>query len=160
MIQLLDKINHKVEKNTRKKTSDGYANGRFPSGELLYPCPADASDKYWQKVWHKERAIEYYRQDNFWLSTTEFSTTVLAKQLGKIYFDAEYYSLLTKIFIRNEETTQYKIIQNGDIDIASGIIISGIADINTQLVMRQTDYLTVATENFSGIVQIKYRLIG
>jgi len=163
MIQVIEKINHKVEKLQKNKTSGGYVNGSFPGQNDAYPCLADFSFAFWQKTWHMERGMEYYKSDGYWLTTQVFSVTVLAKETGKIFPDLEYYAFIESISVlleNTEEADEIFINVNGE-EFLSVDVEASITTIPFNYLLLLGEYLTVYTSgNEPAIVQVKYRLVG
>ena len=164
MIDVIDKLNTKVNKLQKNRSSEGYVNGRFPSNEDMYPVIGSFGSSYWKHVWHTDRGIEYYRIDDLWLSKQIFISTTLAKSVGKIFLDLEYYSYIESISIRIddiiEEDDILYILINDEL-IQSVYINQSILNIDFNRVLMLGDYLTVYRgSDLSGIIQIKYRIIG
>lgn len=163
MTHLISKVNTKVENMQRGNKSNGYSPADFPGERKEYPQLAEYSDKFWKKVWHNERKIEYYRGNDYWLSTTLYSSSVLAKQQGRIFLDLEYFSMLESIAVRVDE---YSVLDEIIIELNNSMIgtyeIEGnITLIKINEMLLTEDYLTVyLTDNKPALVQVKYRLIG
>jgi hypothetical protein len=124
---------------------------------------SDFSSRYWQQLWHKERGIEYFKLYDIWVSKQLFISTTLSKNLGKIYFDLEYYSYIESIYIildsAIENDTLIVELNNEIIYETSDIKDINYIDLNRILMLGE--YLTIYFKSgTSGIIQIKYRVIG
>lgn len=161
MIDLIEKVNNKVTRLQKSLPSEGYTAGNFPIYADSYPCLAEFSSRFWQYVWHKERGIEYYKSDNLWLSKQLFISTVLSKPEGKILLDLEYYSYIESISIRFDNIVNDILYININEDnILKLEINTDLINIDFNYILMVNDYLSIYLDNSSGIVQIKYRLIG
>lgn len=163
MIDVINKLNDKLTKSQKARPNEGYVNGTFPLYEDCYPCMADFSSRYWQQLWHKERGIEYFKLYDIWVSKQLFVSTTLSKNLGKIYFDLEYYSYIESIYIildsAIENDTLIVELNNEIIYETSDIKDINYIDLNRILMLGE--YLTIYFKSgTSGIIQIKYRVIG
>ena len=163
MIDVINKLNDKLTKSQKARPNEGYVNGTFPLYEDCYPCMSDFSSRYWQQLWHKERGIEYFKLYDIWVSKQLFVSTTLSKNLGKIYFDLEYYSYIESIYIildsAIENDTLIVEINNEIIYETSDIKDINYIDLNRILMLGE--YLTIYFKSgTSGIIQIKYRVIG
>ena len=163
MIDVINKLNDKLNQTQKSRPSEGYVNGIFPTYIDCYPCMADFSSRYWQQLWHKERGIEYFKLYDIWVSKQLFVSTTLSKNLGKIYFDLEYYSYIESIYIildsAIENDTLIVEINNEIIYETSDIKDINYIDLNRILMLGE--YLTIYFKSgTSGIIQIKYRVIG
>lgn len=155
------KLNEKVNKLQKNRSTKGYVDGLFPRYSDAYPCLTEFSGDYWHYIWHSERNIEYYRQDDLWLSKQIFITNVLSKKEGKILLDFEYYSFIESISIRFDTIKNEVLFININEDnILSLIPTNEVTNIDFNYVLMVNDYLNIYSENNSGIVQIKYRIIG
>lgn len=163
MYQEISRVNDKVEKLQRNQKTGGYVNGVFPGKNDAYPCMADFSFPYWQKIWHTERGIEYFKHDGYWLSTQILSSTVLAKEVGKIFLDFEYYTYVESIFVHTDEFEDGDTIfinVNG-LNVEQVAIKNEIEQVDFNNVLLLNEYLTVyLNNNKPALVQIKYRLVG
>jgi hypothetical protein len=163
MIDVINKLNDKLTKSQKARPNEGYVNGTFPLYEDCYPCMSDFSSRYWQQLWHKERGIEYFKLYDIWVSKQLFVSTTLSKNLGKIYFDLEYYSYIESIYIildsAIENDTLIVELNNEIIYETSDIKDINYIDLNRILMLGE--YLTIYFKSgTSGIIQIKYRVIG
>jgi hypothetical protein len=163
MIDVINKLNDKIKQTQKSIPNEGYVNGEFPTYSDCYPCLSDFSSRYWQKLWHKERAIEYFKQGTLWVSNQLFVSTTIAKKVGKIYFDLDFYSLIESISIVLDipvENDTLIVELNNEI-IHSEIVNGDLIHIVFNHITMLGDYLTVYLESESqGVIQIKYRIIG
>jgi len=163
MIDVITKLNDKITQTQKNKPNEGYVNGTFPTFNDCYPCLSDFSSRYWQKLWHKERGIEYFKQGDFWLSNQLFLSTTLSKSVGKIYLDLDFYSLIESISIISDELIENDtlIIKVNNEIINTIIVNSTLLNLDINYLLMLGDYLTIYFESEnSGIIQIKYRIIG
>jgi hypothetical protein len=163
MIHIIERLNNKVVKLQGQKKSEGYSNGIFPSYNDGYPCFSDYSTRFWQHAWNNEREMEFYKSGDFWLTTQVFLNTVLAKSVGKIIFDLEYYSYLESISLRFDTLTTDTVYidVNGERIHEEEIEDKDVVNLNLNYVLMPNDTMTVHLKSDkSGIVQIKYRIIG
>lgn len=163
MIQEMNRLNNKVERLQKNQKKGGYVDGVFPGQNDCYPCLSTFSFDYWQKTWHAERGIEYYKSDGFWLSTQTFTSTVLAKDVGKIFLDFEYYTYVENIFVHIDEVEEDDVVYiaiNGE-TVTQVVLNAAITEIDFNKLLLLNDYVTVyLNDNKSALVQIKYRLVG
>lgn len=163
MIDVINKLNDKLIQTQKARPNEGYVNGTFPTYSDCYPCMADFSSRYWQQLWHKERGIEYYKESYFWVSKQLFISTTLSKNLGKIYLDLEYYSYIESIYIISDTTIEDDrlIIRLNDEIIHEDTISSNIIHVDFNRILMLGEYLTIYfNSGTSGMIQIKYRIIG
>jgi hypothetical protein len=162
MIDVINKLNDKLNQTQKSRPSEGYVNGIFPTYIDCYPCMADFSSRYWQQLWHKERGIEYFKLYDFWVSKQLFISTTLSKNLGKIYFDLEYYSYIESIYIVVDSIIDDTLIieLNNEI-IYENTVSNSIVHVDLNRILMLGEYLTIYfNSGTSGIIQIKYRVIG
>lgn len=162
MIDVINKLNDKLNQTQKSRPSEGYVNGIFPTYIDCYPCMADFSSRYWQQLWHKERGIEYYKESDFWVSKQLFISTTLSKNLGKIYLDLEYYSYIESIYIVIDSIIDDTLIVelNNEI-IYEDTVSNSIVHVDLNRILMLGEYLTIYfNSGTSGIIQIKYRVIG
>ena len=163
MIDVINKLNEKIAQTQKNKPSEGYVNGTFPTFNDCYPCLSYFSSRYWQKLWHRERGIEYFKKGDFWVSNQLFLSTTLSKNVGKIYLDLEYYSLVESISIVVDTIIENDtlIIELNNEIIHKELINTNLITIDMNPIIMIGDYLTIYFESEnSGIIQIKYRIIG
>lgn len=163
MIDVINKLNDKISQTQKNKPSEGYVNGTFPIFNDCYPCLSDFSSRYWQKLWHKDRGIEYFKQGDFWVSNQLFLSTTLSKSVGKIYLDLEYYSFVESISIIADTSIENNtlIIELNNEIIHKEIVNNTIVTIDINPILMIGDYLTIYFESDNQvIIQIKYRIIG
>lgn len=163
MIDVINKLNDKISQTQKNKPSEGYVNGTFPIFNDCYPCLSDFSSRYWQKLWHKDRGIEYFKQGDFWVSNQLFLSTTLSKSVGKIYLDLDFYSLIESISIISDELIENDtlIIKVNNEIINTVTVNSTLLNLDINYLLMLGDYLTIYFESEnSGIIQIKYRIIG
>lgn len=162
MLDIINKLNDKVELTKRQRPSEGYINGCFPLYSDAYPCMTEFSSRYWQQVWHKDRGIEYYKCNDFWLSKQIFTSVTLSKPEGKVYLNSEYYSYINTIsIIRDNNYTNNLFIELNKDLLYSCSIQDNIINLDINYILMIGDYLTIYLENNeSGIIQIQYRIIG
>lgn len=163
MIDVINKLNDKIKQTQKNKPSEGYVNGNFPTFSDCYPCLSDFSSRYWQKLWHKDRGIEYFKQGDFWVSNQLFLSTTLSKSVGKIYLDLEYYSFVESISIIADTSIENNtlIIELNNEIIHKEIVNNTIVTIDINPILMIGDYLTIYFESDNQvIIQIKYRIIG
>lgn len=162
MIDVINKLNDKLNQTQKSRPSEGYVNGIFPTYIDCYPCMADFSSRYWQQLWHKERGIEYFKLYDFWVSKQLFISTTLSKNLGKIYFDLEYYSYIESIYIVVDSIIDDTLIieLNNEI-IYENTVSNSIVHVDLNRILMLGEYLTIYFKSgASAIIQIKYRIIG
>lgn len=162
MIDVLNRLNDKLNQTQKARPSEGYVNGIFPTFSDCYPCMADFSSRYWQQLWHKERGIEYYKESDFWVSKQLFISTTLSKSLGKIYLDLEYYSYIESIYIVIDSIIDDTLIVelNNEI-IYENTVSNSIVHVDLNRILMLGEYLTIYFKSgASAIIQIKYRIIG
>jgi hypothetical protein len=162
MIDVINKLNDKLNQTQKARPNEGYVNGVFPTYLDCYPCMADFSSRYWQQLWHKERGIEYYKESDFWVSKQLFISTTLSKNLGKIYLDLEYYSYIESIYIVIDSIIDDTLIieLNNEI-IYENTVSNSIVHVDLNRILMLGEYLTIYfNSGTSGIIQIKYRVIG
>ena len=163
MIDVINRLNDKLNQTQKARPSEGYVNGIFPTFSDCYPCMADFSSRYWQQLWHKERGIEYYKESDFWVSKQLFISTTLSKSLGKIFLDLEYYSYIESIHIITDSIIEDDtlIIKINNEIIQEVPVSSDINSIDFNRILVIGEYLTIYFKSdVSGIIQIKYRVIG
>lgn len=162
MIDVINKLNDKISQTQKNKASEGYVNGNFPTYNDSYPCLSYFSSRYWQKLWHRERGIEYFKQGDFWVSAQLFLSTTLSKSVGKIYLDLEYYSLIESISVILDEVTESNLIIELNNEIISRVPVSStLINLDFNYLLMLGDFLTIYLESENqGIIQIKYRIIG
>lgn len=162
MIDVINKLNDKLNQTQKARPNEGYVNGVFPTYLDCYPCMADFSSRYWQQLWHKERGIEYFKLYDFWVSKQLFISTTLSKNLGKIYLDLEYYSYIESIYIVIDSIIDDTLIieLNNEI-IYENTVSNSIVHVDLNRILMLGEYLTIYFKSgTSGIIQIKYRVIG
>lgn len=164
MIQLISKLDNKINRLSKQTTSEGYSNNFFPliKDDNIYPAISYDISSYWTKTWHKERAIEYYRMNDLWLSNQIFISVTQSKKLGKIFFDFEYYSYIESISIIIDNPIENDIVHIliNDINIMD-LPVKDLLNIDFNHVLMLNEYMTIYLESeSSALVQIKYRLVG
>ena len=163
MIDVINKLNDKLTKSQKARPNEGYVNGTFPLYEDCYPCMADFSSRYWQQLWHKERGIEYFKLYDIWVSKQLFVSTTLSKNLGKIYFDLEYYSYIESIYIILDSAIENDtlIVEINNEIIYENTVSNSIVHVDLNRILMLGEYLTIYFKSgASAIIQIKYRVIG
>lgn len=160
MIDLIEKVNNKVTRMQKALPSEGFTSGKFPVYSDAYPCLGEFSSRFWQYTWHKERNIEYFKSDNLWLSKQLFICNSITN--NNILLDLEYYSYIESIYIYFNYNIEDMIYINvNDININHTYCRNNNSfGIDLNYILMLNDYINISINNNSGIVQIKYRLIG
>lgn len=164
MIELITKLDRKINRLNKKGSgSEGYSNNDFPLiKDDRYPALSFDISPFWSKTWHKERAIEYYRMNDLWLSNQIFTSVTLSKKLGKIFFDFEYYSYIESISIIIDNPIENDVVNIliNDINIMK-LPSKDLLNIDFNHILMLNEYMTIYLESESlALVQIKYRLVG
>ena len=163
MYREISKINDKVERLKKHRNPQGFSNGRFPTYNDSYPCLTEFSTRFWQHTWHEDRGMNFYRFGDIWVSEQLFISTTLAKSVGKILLDLEFYSYIESINIRFDSISSdtLYIDKNGANYLTVEFEDKDLINLDFNNIFMLNDYLTVYFEsNQSAITQIKYRIIG
>lgn len=156
MYELIQKVNNKVVKLQKAKTSDGYVNGKFPGFDDAYPCLTEFSTRFWRKTWHEERLLEYIRVNDLWLTTQLFINN------NSGLFDLCYYSYIESVTLMLQsylDDTAYVII-NDEI-VHTQKFYGDLIQINFDYVLMIGDKVKIRLSSEQSFdFQIKYRLVG
>lgn len=156
---MLDKlliVNNKVNTIKKRHPTNGIIySDSFATDIETYPAFTFNTSDYVQYCFNTERNIDYYRDGIFWLSKQIFTQTLKSK--NKMFLDFDYYSFLESCTFLLKTITPIKLLIN-ETPVLEFLPETDRITIEVNRLLYIGDFLS--TNEFDGLVQIKYRLVG